>query len=265
MSLEATMQNKNSWDLRTSVHFNSNFYDVSGFLKGKCTLNQLERDLIPNLLGKRLLHLQCHFGLDTLSWSRLGAITTGVDFSKCAIKMAKKLSEITKIPARFIEADVQNLKPWITPCTYDVAITSYGVLCWIADLKSWACSIEHALNKGGRFILVEFHPILEVFYPGKISGSLRYFPNNQTVATRTQGTYTDPNASIEYIEYRWQHSISEIITALMNVGLSLVDFKEYPFSPYKVFPDLDSQVNGYWISSKNKDRIPYLYSVIVEK
>lgn len=257
--------NKAGWDLRTDIHLESKFYDIPSFLAGKLTLNKPELNLLKDVKRKKLLHLQCHFGLDTLSWGRLGAIPTGVDFSPKAIEVARKLSIETKILAEFIEADVQDLCSYIKNEAFEIAFSSYGVLCWIEKLNKWASGIYDSLKTNGKFVLVEFHPILDLLFKGIISGVPCYFNSAKPFGGKTTGTYTDRNATIEYFEYRWQHPICEVISALLNAGFEIDDFQEYPFSPYKLFPDLDIQKDGCWFSSKKKNVIPYLYSLVVSK
>lgn len=257
--------NQEAWDKRTEVHIQSKFYNVPAFLQGECTLNQPELEIIRNINNKSLLHLQCHFGLDSLSWARKGAKVTGIDFSPKAIQNAKLFAHQLNLNTNFIEADVHNVIPFIEVGSYDYVFSSYGVICWLSDLASWAHGIAASLREGGRFVLIEFHPILDLLYNGKVSGFIKYFNQNEPLQEKTTGTYTDPNAHIEYEECRWQHPISEIMQCLLEVKLRLVSFKEYPYCPYKIIPDLDCQENENWISSQNINGIPYLYSLEFEK
>lgn len=257
--------NKEGWNLRTNIHLKSKFYDIPSFLGGKNTLNKPELNLLKDVKNKKLLHLQCHFGLDTLSWGRLGAIPTGVDFSSKAIEAAKKLSIESGIKADFIEADVQNLDLDIKKETFDIVFSSYGVLCWIEKLDKWTSGIYNSLKFGGKFVLIEFHPILDLLFDGAVSGLSKYFNSQKPLGKKTRGTYTDRHAAIEYFEYRWQHPISEVMTSLLNEGFKIDDFQEYPFSPFRLFPGLNSQEDNCWYSSVEKNDIPYLYSIVAVK
>ncbi|MEC9279128.1 MAG: class I SAM-dependent methyltransferase, partial [Chloroflexota bacterium] len=142
------------WDSIVEDHVRSDFYDVSGFLQGKTTLDSVEINQVGDVSGLTFLHLQCHFGLSTLDWVRLGAIATGVDFSPTAIAMARKLSKDTGLRARFVESNVYNISSRLDE-KFDIVFTSYGVLCWLPDLTKWAEQIAHCLKTGGRFYLVE--------------------------------------------------------------------------------------------------------------
>lgn len=163
--------NENAWDVRTPVHLGSSFYDVPSVRAGRCTLGERELTLAGDVGGARLLHLQCHFGLDTLSWARRGARATGVDFSRAAVTAARELSAELGVPAVFHRADVQDLPAELSG--FDLAVTTYGVTCWLEDLSAWAASVHGALRPGGRFLLVEFHPCWSWPFPGRSAATVR--------------------------------------------------------------------------------------------
>ena len=149
--------NRAHWAEVTPIHVQSAFYDVPAVKAGKGSLQRIEVDELGVVKGKTLLHLMCHFGLDTLSWARAGAVVTGVDFSTEALAVARGLAEELGIPARFIEANVYEL-PSVLDEQFDVVFTSYGILCWLPDLDSWAKVIARSLRPGGTFYIVEMHP-----------------------------------------------------------------------------------------------------------
>ena len=155
-------KNKTLWNKRTDYHFNSEFYDVDNFINGKSSLNDIELDLLGDIKNKTILHLQCHFGQDTLSLARLGAIVTGVDLSDNAINKAKELAVKLNSNARFICCDVYDLPEHLKE-KFDIVFTSYGTIGWLPDLNKWARLIADFLKPGGTFILVEFHPFLWIF------------------------------------------------------------------------------------------------------
>ena len=154
--------NRDNWNERTPVHAGSDSYDLAGFKAGRITLTDVERREVGDVSGKTLLHLQCHFGLDTMSWARLGAKATGVDFSDDAITLASALNEELELGARFIRSNVYDL-PNALDEQFDVVFTSYGVLNWLPDIAGWAEVVSNHLKPAGVFYIVEFHPFAAVF------------------------------------------------------------------------------------------------------
>ncbi|WNZ58090.1 class I SAM-dependent methyltransferase [Microbulbifer sp. MKSA007] len=140
--------NRHSWDSRTRIHVKSEFYNIDGFLSGKSTLNEFELSDIGNVSGKSLLHLQCHFGLDTLSWARLGAKVTGVDISSVAITEAQALSDRSGLHGEFICNDIYSFGESNNK-EFDIVFTSYGALCWLPDIERWASVVAQCLKPGG--------------------------------------------------------------------------------------------------------------------
>ena len=140
--------NRKLWDQWTAEHEASPFYDVAGFRAGKDRLRSIELSEMPDVRGKTLLHLQCHFGLDTLAWARRGAIASGVDFSEQSIALARSLSQELGIAADFYCSDIYNL-PAVLDGQFDIVFTSYGVLHWLKDLQRWGEVIAHFLKPGG--------------------------------------------------------------------------------------------------------------------
>lgn len=255
--------NEKAWDLKTPHHVQSNFYDIGVFLDGTSTLRSLERELCGDVAGLKLLHLQCHFGLDTLSWVRLGANATGVDFSSEAVAAARDLADRARLDATFIKADVQRL-PEDLNGRFDLVVSTYGALCWLKDLSAWASGLAAALRPGGRAVIIEFHPFLDVFFDGCVSGKRSYF-GGLAREISSRGTYAARTASIELTEYLWQHPISEVIGALLSTGLRLDQFMEYPYCSYPIVPAFDIERDGWWSSSCSPDLMPCLYSLVVSK
>ncbi|MFW9973572.1 MAG: class I SAM-dependent methyltransferase, partial [Candidatus Odinarchaeota archaeon] len=129
--------NLKRWNELVELNAKSRLYDLEGFKSGNSSLLRIELEELGNVMGKSLLHLQCHFGMDTLSWARLGAYVTGVDFSDKAINLARDLSKELNIPARFIQANLYDI-PNILHEQFDIVFTSYGTICWLPNLAKWA-------------------------------------------------------------------------------------------------------------------------------
>ncbi|WP_321347454.1 class I SAM-dependent methyltransferase [Halopseudomonas oceani] len=249
--------NKSAWDKRTKIHVKSAFYDVDAFKKGKCSLNPVELEQVGDVEGKTLLHLQCHFGQDTLSWARLGADVTGVDLSADAIAEANLLKQSLGLRATFIEGDVVRFGAENRQ-QFDIVFTSYGVLSWLPDLAGWAATISAALKHGGEFHLVEFHPFNEL-----LSG-YSYFSTGEP-DIEEEGTYTENCDGATSTTVTWSHSISDVLSALIGAGLSVESFTEYPYSPYNCFEGLDFVPGqGYQMLHKG-NQVPLLYAIKARK
>lgn len=231
--------NKSAWDARVDVHANSRFYDVDGFRAGKSSLTPLEERLLGDVSGQRLLHLQCHFGLDTLSWARKGARVVGVDFSSKAIERARELAQSVGLSdvARFVECNVYDTRAHV-PETFDIVYTSFGVIGWLPDLRPWAQVIKESLHPGGRLFLIEFHPYIWMSQMGP-DLSIRYaYFNRGPISEVGSGTYAERSAKISYREHGWNHSFADVISALLAAGLRIDDLAEYDYSPFDIFPNL---------------------------
>jgi SAM-dependent methyltransferase len=261
--------NKHLWNQRTAVHKDSSFYDIVGFKEGKIALTPIELKEVGDVGGQRLLHLQCHFGLDTLSWSRLGADCTGVDLSDAAIKLARQLNEEVKLNARFICCNVYDLYP-AQPApdnplneegkSFDIVFTSYGTIGWLPDLDKWAAIVAHYLKPGGLFYMADFHPVVWMF-DDDFTRIQYYYDNREVIVTENYGTYTDRKADIKGKEYSWNHSISEILNALVNHGLEIKCFNEFNYSPYPNFTNSIEVEKGKWYIKGMEGKIPMVYSV----
>lgn len=256
--------NRESWNKRTMVHKDSAFYDLEGFKKGRSSLNAIELKGLGDVKGKTLLHLQCHFGLDTMSWEREGAIVTGVDLSDEAIKLAREINGEINGKAEFICSNIYDLgNPSIAPRmegAFDIVFTSYGTIGWLPDLDKWAAIVAYALKPGGIFYIADFHPALWMMDEEFKTIKYHYF-NTEVIAEETAGTYTDRDAPIRSKEYSWNHPFSEIFSALINQGLIIREFNEYPYSPYNCFSNLEQGDDGMWRIMGMDEKLPMLYSI----
>ncbi len=245
--------NRDTWDKRTQIHIRSKFYDVAGFLAGKTSLQEIERAELVDVAGKKLLHLQCHFGLDTLSWARKGAIVTGVDLSPIAIEQAQSLATQAGLQARFICADVFDFGLTVH-ADYDIVFTSYGTICWLPCLTQWAHTIANSLKPGGVFYMADFHPIFDL-----ISG-YTYFHSVQA-DVEEEGTYTENCNGETTTTMTWAHAISDILNALINAGISITTFNEFTYSPYNCFDGLTERESGRYYASHCGNDVPLVYSI----
>lgn len=245
--------NKQAWDKRTQVHVESKFYDVDGFLNGKISLNPIELNEVGDVKGKSLLHLQCHFGQDTLSWANLGARVTGVDLSSEAINQAGELANKLNIPAKFICEDIYTFGSTNIE-EFDIVFTSYGVLCWLPNLDQWASTVAKSLKVGGQVNIVEFHPFNDL-----LSGYSYFSSDDPDV--EDEGTYTENCTGEKSTIVTWPHSMSEVINALIKAGLVIESFNEFPFSPYNCFDGLETVADKGYQLLLNGKQVPLVYSI----
>jgi len=230
--------NKDTWNKKVSIHAKSEMYNLKAFKAGKSSLMSYELNALGNVSGKSLLHLQCHFGQDTLSWQRMGAQCVGVDLSDEGIKLANQLNNELNLDAKFVCCNVLDTSKHINN-TFDIVFTSYGVIGWLPNLKPWANMIAERLKVGGIFYLVEFHPILWMFDYVDGKQKMKYHYNqDEVIYEKYEGTYADNTSKMVSKEYGWNHGLSEVVNALIEAGLQIEYLNEYDESPYDVFPNL---------------------------
>lgn len=256
--------NRALWNKWAEVHVASAFYDVDGFKAGRSSLHPPEIAEVGDVAGTSLLHLQCHFGLDTLSWARRGAEVTGVDFSDRAIELARSLAAELGIPARFVHSDVYAL-PEVLRGEFDIVFTSYGVLWWLPDLRRWADVVAHFLKPGGLFSLVEFHPFAAVFESEGVTDlqpRYPYFSGPEPMRIETSGSYATSTPGYQGVEYGWNHPLSEVVAALLASGLRIESLRELPATVYPSFPFLERGEDGLWrLPGALDGMIPLQYSL----
>lgn len=251
--------NKKWWNTITPFHSKSKEYRLQEFKKGASSLQPIELKELKNVKGKKLLHLMCHFGLDTLSWARKGAIVTGVDLSNASIDLAKQLSKENNIPAEFICSDIYKL-PKILQKEFDIIFMSYGVLLWLSNIKKWARLIHKYLKKGGTFYIVELHPFTNILsYDCKMKYD--YFDKGPFL-DEASGTYTNWEENIQGKTYEWSYTISDIFGALNDAGLHITYFHEFPFTMYDQFPGhMRKNRKGQYVLKDKNFQIPLLFSL----
>ena len=257
--------NRAMWDAWARAHHAqpSRFYDVARFKAGENTLMPVELDELGDVSGKSLLHLQCHFGLDTLSWARRGATVTGVDFSPEAIRLAHDLAAELKLPAEFVCSNLYDLPQVLGERQFDVVFTSYGVLFWLPDLSAWAELIARYLKPGGTFYIVEFHPFKVVvgFDRETLAPRLvdRYFRTEAWVESTAYSYAADLDT--EYISYEWLHTLGETVTALCQAGLRIDFLHEFPYATYGIWGVEEQGPDGLWRLRGQDGVLPQMFSI----
>ena len=249
--------NRIGWDRRTQAHVKSAFYGVKGFLAGKTSLREIELNELGQVSGRSLLHLQCHFGLDTLSFARMGAKCTGVDISAIAIEQANELRRKTALEARFVCSDVYGFQRGdVDP--FDIVFTSYGAVCWLPDLNQWADVVSTNLAMGGTFYMVEFHPIYDLL------AGYSYF-TNELPDVEEEGTYTENGSDAVVTLATWAHPLSSVVNALVSAGIQIERLNEFPFSPYNCFEGMEEREPGRFYHSHREHDVPIVYSLLGRK
>lgn len=272
--------NRRSWNAATVVHNTHRGDQVRFFREGGNTLHREERELLGDLAGRRVLHLQCNSGQDSLSLAQLGAVVTGVDISDTAIAFARWLSAETGIPVTFHRADVYDWLEDAAACLeerYDIVFSSYGALCWLSDLTRWAAGVAAVLSPGGRLVVVDFHPVWLMFdddwsprYPysgfggdnllaseGGIGDYVAFELRERAPGQPVPGVEAFENPHPAY-EFCW--GIADIVTAVLEAGLRLEVLREYPTSPYTIRPGMRWD-GDRWHPPESLPALPLLYGL----
>jgi SAM-dependent methyltransferase len=271
--------NRALWDEWTRIHETSGFYDLEGFRRGGVRLRDFEIADVGPVEGKTLLHLQCHFGIDTLSWARLGARVTGADFSPKAVELATGLAAELGLDARFVCSNLYDL-PSVLDGAFDVVYTSRGVLGWLPDIEGWARVVAGFVKPGGVFYIHEVHPVAQVWEeenvaPGELRLRYPYFTQAQPLAFDVQGSYADRDADVSADkEYGWNHSMAEIVTALATAGLRIDLLREFPYTEWeypfleerRVLPDGVTEAEStWWLPESAGGELPLFFALRASK
>ena len=255
-------RNRKLWDAWTDPHTRSSFYDVERFRRGGSTLHAPELEWVGDVRDRRLLHLQCHFGLDTLSWARLGAKATGVDFSEKAIEKARELAASCGLDVRFVAADVSAL-PKSLPGDFEIAFTSYGALTWLPDLDRWARQVRSKLAPGGALHVVEFHPLISML--GDDGRSVHFGSLGDRVDFEEHGSYAAPEADVHGTSTTWNHGLGDVIGAVLEAGFRIERFDELDYTPWDCFPFTHESEPGKARIRGAEGRMPMLFRLTAIK
>lgn len=266
--------NRTWWNERVSKHVTSQFYGVDAFIGGHSKELRLERQELGDVTGKSLLHLQCHFGLDTLSWARYGAEVTGVDFSSEAIKAARKLAKDTSLEAQFVVANIYDTPAKLNQC-FDIVFTSWGVLGWLPDHKAWAQVVADMLEPGGTFYIAELHPFSLIFADndkdapnqtpqGKFEYD--YFYSQKPLVEETEFSYAATGTAFDNNATRyWIFELGAIITYLTQAGLEIEFVHEHAFTCYQQWPALIKDTQDIWLLPDDWPSLPLSFSIKANK
>lgn len=265
---EQLQANRANWDDRTRIHVESAFYDVDAWLRDRPGPRSREVEALGDVAGMRLLHLQCHFGLDTLQWARAGAEVTGLDFSPAAIAAARDLAERAGLEdrARFVCADVFEAAEALDHSTFDIVYVSLGALCWLPSVDRWASQVGALVKPGGRFYMHDGHPVSWALADDQPTFQESYFEEDAPFVDDADGTYADPDSAIEHRRsYEWNHGIGETVTALIRNGLQIDSIVEHDWTVWRRFPWLVAHGKHYWTSPPDMPRVPLTFTVLAHR
>jgi len=258
--------NRDLWDEWAELHAASSWYDLDAVREGKCKLRQYEIDEVGEVAGKRLLHLMCQLGTDTVCWARRGASTVGIDFSPRAVEVANDLGQSLDLDAHFVCADVLALPDALPVEAFDIVYTSRGILRWIPDLTRWAKVISQYLAPQGFFYMTEIHPVAKALSDhGGDSGLTLggpYFARDEPLTLPVKGSYAKPDAEISSThKHLWPHSMGEVVTSLAEAGLHLEFLHEFSWSdrPYPFLKRVDERT---WVFPESATgELPLFFSL----
>jgi SAM-dependent methyltransferase len=252
--------NRANWDDRVPVHLASKFYDLDGFRAGASSLRPFELAETGEVRDKRLLHLQCHVGLDTLSWARNGALVTGLDFSQVAIDAARSLAVSLALDASFVVADVYDAVAALGGRQFDIVYTGIGALVWLPDIFRWAGVVAELLAPGGFLYLVEGHPFAQILDDAEGATVVRDYFDDQPQVEDYAYTYTDGPALKHTRSVQFQHQFGQLVTALVEAGLRIDFVNEHDFDVFQRFESLERDGGEYRFSA-GRPRVPMMFSL----
>jgi len=267
---EYRLANRSNWDARVDLHYGSDEYGISRFISDPDHLSDVvsyDRDKLGDVAGKRLLHLQCHIGTDTISWARLGAEVTGADLSPMSIEAARRLSEESGTPARFVISELYDTPEDIDE-KFDIVYTGVGAICWLPDIKEWAKVVASFLVPEGRFYMREGHPMmwaLDFDDPEELRVTLSYFETVEPDAEEEHETYAGEGKVSSPLNYGWNHGIGETINALIQAGLRIDRVEEYDECEWQGLAQMVLEEDGRWRLPERRERLPLMWSVLATK
>jgi len=258
--------NRELWEEWTDINARSKMYNLEGFKQGVNKIDPLILSEVGDVTGKSMLHMQCHFGMDTLSWARLGAKVTGADFSPKAVQLAESLAAELNIPARFVCCDIYDL-PAHLQGQFDIVFASYGVLTWLPDFPRWMKVAADFLKPGGMFYLADGHPSSWIFDEYADTWDIQYpYFQKEPMTCEDSGSYADRDPENKTMtSYQWQHTLGEIVTSICDNGLRLDYLHEFGFVEFQAHPTLVDDGRGFWHHPKGDDQLPLLFSVKARK
>ena len=268
--------NHASWSERVAGHWKSDAYDAPGFIADRQRISgvvRFDRHYLGDLDGRTLLHLQCHFGMDTLSWARLGADVTGIDFSEEAIAAAQRMSAESGTPGRFVVSELYDTARALGGEQFDVVYTGIGAINWLPDIVGWGEVVAGLLKPGGTFYVREAHPTawalrspIEDPYDETLVLEYPYFEVIEPIAWDAVESYQGSATLENTMTYEWNHGLAEIMGSLTSRGLTIDLFEEHRFLEWQGQHHMELDEDGKWrLPAHQRDLVPLMYSLRAKK
>ena len=263
--------NRANWDSRVDIHYGSDVYGIPRFVADPNYVGSVVRfdtEKMPDVSGKRLLHLQCHIGTDTLGCARLGADVTGVDFSEKAIEAARRLSTECGTPGRFVVSELYDA-PEALPERFEIVYTGVGAINWLPDIVGWAEVVASFLDDGGVFYMREGHPIMWTLDYERDDDELvikyPYFEQAEPLSFSEETTYAGEGVLSSPVTYDWNHGMAEVLQALIGAGLRIDRIEEYDALEWEAGPVNQLGDDGMFRLRDGRERLPVMWSVLATK
>ncbi|MDA8276808.1 MAG: class I SAM-dependent methyltransferase [Actinomycetota bacterium] len=264
-------ENRKYWDSVVDVHFSSKFYEVDAWIKAGMKARPWEAEVIGRLDNKNVVHLQCHFGKDTLSLLSLGAaFVTGIDYSEKAIQKAKELATATKLNGRsnFEVCAVEDVPKHFSPSKFDFAYISLGAICWIPEITTWAGAISHLLKDKASIFIHEVHPLAQILVRSENGWSLdgKYFESKEAMIDQSEGSYTENSENLgNFRTNLWNHSIGEVVSSLSNFGFVVNHLAEHPWTSFQQFPEMIKSGPERYFLPDDWLQVPLSFTIVASR
>jgi SAM-dependent methyltransferase len=261
--------NRANWNDRAAAHAASPDYAVSRFADDPQHLSHVVRfdlPLLGDVSGLRGIHLQCHIGTDTISLSRLGATMTGLDFSDKSLDEARRIAASAKADINFVQSDVYDAVA-AAGDGYDLVYTGIGALCWLPDIRRWARTVAALLRPGGRLFIREGHPILWTLDYERDDDLIvlldPYFETSEPMVYEEGGSYVSTEVEFTHnVTHSWNHGLGEIVTALLEAGMTITGLVEHTSVPWKALERTMVDIgDGEFQLRDRPNRMPHTYTL----
>ncbi|HEX6567830.1 MAG TPA: class I SAM-dependent methyltransferase [Acidimicrobiales bacterium] len=261
--------NRAWWDERAPIHATSDFYDLAGFLADPdaTTLRPFEIDEVGEVAGRTLVHPQCHFGMDTLSWARRGARVVGLDFSGAAVAAAAEAAGRAGLDAEFVVGNVYDAVGLVGGRTFDIVYTGLGAINWLPDIERWADVMAALTAPGGLFYVAEFHPVHAILGDDDLTVRYPYFHDRESPLTFDEaGTYADLDAATGHNHtVEWTHGLGSVVSAVIDAGLTVELLHEFDYTLFPRWPFLVKDGRDIYRLPDDLPSIPLMYSLRARK